>query len=63
MAVKLEVGKTYKNGWGTSLRIVEAPHVGCRWYRDESDSYYHEDGAMAQLDGNPRNNLIEEVVK
>ena len=61
MTIKLEVGKFYKNGWGSNLRIVSGPDASCRWFKDELDYCYHEDGCMAVLSRSSRCNLVEQV--
>lgn len=57
MAIKLESGKTYENGWGAPITIVAGPNDTCKFFRDHVGYVYHEDGVMARCDMDHRFNL------
>lgn len=68
--MKLEVGKTYKNGYGVEVKIIEAPiPEKCCWFKgvigeqkfsEEFPNYFHEDGSYRQFsNGYPLLNLKE----
>ena len=56
--MKIEVGKTYWNGFGCKITIVAAPTAKCRWYEDHIGYHYHETGEMVRMGGNTENNLV-----
>lgn len=59
--MKLEVGRTYFNGFGVRLKIVKAPTAKNRWYEDELENRYHEDGAAVRWGSSrPDYNLRED---
>lgn len=55
--LKIAVGKTYVNGWGSSVRIVSAPDAKCRWFLSDLGHGYHPTGEMVTLCGTPQFNL------
>ena len=52
---RIEVGKSYVNGWGATIQIVSNNGT---WFQDRDGNCYHADGAMAQIAGSQRNNLV-----
>lgn len=59
--LNIAAGKSYKNGWGTTVNIVSAPTPECRWHSDEFGNYYHPNGEMAVISGSAKSNLASEV--
>ena len=69
--MKLELGKTYQNGYGVKVTIIEAPIEGkCYWFKgavgnqpfsEDFPDYFHEDGSFRQFsDGDTQLNLKED---
>ena len=58
--MKIEVGKSYFNGFGAKIMIVKAPSEKSRWYEDELENRYHETGeAVRYGSSRPELNLRE----
>lgn len=57
--MRIEAGKTYKNGWGAKVKIVSAPTEKNRWFISDLGDGYHADGSLVQIDGTPKYNLTE----
>lgn len=58
-SLKLEVGKHYFNGFAARVKIIKAPDSYNRWYEDEYENRYHEDGAYVGTDRVAEFNLQE----
>lgn len=60
MALKLEVGKSYKNKLGEVVKIVRYDEERYFGFYDESEMNYTDEGVYSPLDTDSQYNLVEE---
>lgn len=57
MPLKIEVGQSYFNGFAARIQITKAPSPKSRWFEDDMENRYHEDGCYVGVGTLPEFNL------